>query len=213
MSSDSDLSSFSPESNASPILPTLFEARPHPEPIRLHPIGVDPHCIIGKVLIRVRRSPVHPAVTLDFADKTTFQIRVDGYDPVHRGIPKELEVNSLLDTLFKPPGGQINVRLTIANCRFVQLKDIAHERKDTTESRWNVEHLALAIKFEEEAGWHCVWATMAEYDGQYGPCTFRSFDDVYLDQIQRAPRRHGSIRKRSPGHVNGSVSRLVVPFV
>jgi hypothetical protein len=41
----------------------------------------------------------------------------------------------------------------------------------------------LALKFAEEPGWHCVWATMAEYDGDFGPCTFRSFEDVYLAEL------------------------------
>jgi len=195
-SSSSDASSSSQSYLSTPPV-TPVKMRAQPEPIRLHPIGVDPSCIIGKVLTRIRRSPAHPAVTLDFADSTTYQVRVDGYDPVHRGIPKELETNSLLRPLFKPPGGQIDVHLTIANCRLVKLKDTAHERSETSESRWNVEHLALAMKFEEEEGWHCVWATMAEYAGEYGPCTFRSFDDVYLDQMQRSPQKQKSLRKQS----------------
>src|ERR1700722_95200 len=56
----------------------------------LNAVGIDPADLVGKVLTRVRRSPPHPTLTLDFSDNTTFQILVDGYDPVHRGIPKEL---------------------------------------------------------------------------------------------------------------------------
>ncbi|ETW80836.1 hypothetical protein HETIRDRAFT_247307, partial [Heterobasidion irregulare TC 32-1] len=151
--------------------------------------GVDPASIVGKVLTRIRSSPTHPAVTLDFADRTTYQVRVDGYDPAHRGVPKSLETNALLARLCAPAGVHAHVRLTVARSTFVKLKDTAHARAPASgaESRWGVEHLALAIQFEEQPGWHCVWATMAEYEGEFGPCKFRSFDDVYLDKIQRAP--------------------------
>ena len=176
---------------------TPEKQRKQPESLRLNSIGVDPDQIVGKVLIRIRRSLTHPAVTLHFADNTIYQVRVDGYDPVHRGIPKELEMNSVLVPLFKPPGGQISVHLTITHARFVQLKDTAYEWSETRESRWNVEHLALALKFAEEPGWHCVWATMAEYDGDFGPCTFRSFEDVYLAELDSSPRVHKSL---SPKH-------------
>jgi hypothetical protein len=165
--------------------------------LRLDSIGVDPDQIVGKVLIHIRRSPTHPAVTLRFADKTVYQVRVDGYDPVHRGIPKELEMNSVLLPLFRPPGGQIDVHLTVTHARLVQLKDTAYEWSETAESRWHVEHLALALKFAEEPGWHCVWATMAEYDdGDFGPCTFRNFDDVYLAELELNTSSHR--KRKSP---------------
>ncbi|KAH9002086.1 hypothetical protein EDB86DRAFT_363079 [Lactarius hatsudake] len=173
---------------------TPEKQRKQPESLRLDSIGVDPDQIVGKVLIRIRRSPTHPAVTLHFADNTIYQVRVDGYDPVHRGIPKELEMNSVLVPLFKPPGGQITVHLTVIHARMVKLKDTAHEWSETIDSRWNVEHLALALKFAEVPGWHCVWATMAEYDGDFGPCTFRSFEDVYLAELDSSPR----VRKSPP---------------
>ena len=166
------------------------------ESLRIDSIGVDPDQIVGKVLIRIRRSLTHPAVTLHFADNTIYQVRVDGYDPIHRGIPKELEMNSVLVPLFKPPGGQIDVHLTVTHARLVKLKDTAHEWSETRESRWNVEHLALALKFAEEPGWHCVWATMAEYDGDFGPCTFRSFEDVYLAELDTSPRMRKSPPKQ-----------------
>ena len=186
---------------------TPEKQRKQPESLRLESIGVDPDQIVGKVLIRIRRSLTHPAVTLHFADNTIYQVRVDGYDPIHRGIPKELEMNSVLVPLFKPPGGQIDVHLTVTHARLVKLKDTAHEWSETRESRWNVEHLALALKFAEEPGWHCVWATMAEYDGDFGPCTFRSFEDVYLAELDASPRMlkfppkqrrtpHGTSRRR-----------------
>lgn len=161
-------------------------------------IGVDPDQIVGKVLIHIRRSPTHPAVTLHFADKTVYQVRVDGYDPVHRGIPKELEMNTILLPLFRPPGGQIDVHLTVTHARLVRLKDTAHEWSETAKSKWKVEHVALALKFAEEPGWHCVWATKAEYDGDFGPCTFRNFDDVYLAELNTSsPRKRKSPQKQA----------------
>ncbi|KAF8502299.1 hypothetical protein F5888DRAFT_1184685 [Russula emetica] len=179
--------------------PSPKRPRKQPGCLRLDSIGVDPDLIVGKVLIHIRRSPTHPAVTLHFADKTVYQVRIDGYDPIHRGIPKELEMNSVLLPLFRPPGGQIDVHLTVAQARLVRLKDTAHEWSETAESRWNVEHVALALKFAEEPGsWHCVWATMAEYDGDFGPCTFRNFDDVYLAQLNNtsSPRKRKSPQKQ-----------------
>ncbi|KAI0320915.1 hypothetical protein OF83DRAFT_466371 [Amylostereum chailletii] len=193
MDSASEASLLSSGSSASylssPALPSTNPRR-KPTPIRLQPIGVDPADIVGKVITRIRPSLTHPAVTLDFDDNSTYQVRVDGYDPVYRGIPKALEMNTLLRPLFQPTHGMSQVHLTVADCRLVSLKDVAHQRNDGGESRWSVEHLALAFKFEEQPGWHCCWAIMTEYDGENGPCTFRSFDDVYLDQMPRSPRKH-----------------------
>jgi len=183
----------SSSSNRPPVLSTPRRLWEQPRP---DSIGVDPDQIVGKVLVHTRRSPTHPAVTLHFADNTAYQVRVDGYDPVHRGIPKELETNSVLLPLFKPPAGQIDVHLTVTHARMVLLKDTAHQWSEKAESRWNVEHVAFALKFAEEPGWHCVWATMAEYDGDFGPCTFRSFDDVYLAELRPSPRKHKSPRKQ-----------------
>jgi hypothetical protein len=117
-------------------------------------------------------------------------------------------MNSVLAPLFKPPGGQIDVQLTVTHARLVKLKDTAHEWSETGESRWNVEHLALALKFVEEPGWHCVWATMAEYDGDFGPCTFRSFDDVYLAELHSSPRKRKPPQKQGrAAHGSGISSR------
>jgi hypothetical protein len=203
MSSNTTSSNTSPSSSNTHLSTppaTPKKSRKQPGSLRLDSISVDPSQIVGKVLVHIRKSPIHPAVTLHFSDNTTYQVRVDGYDPVHRGIPKELEMNSVLIPLFKPPGGQIDVQLTVTHARLVELKDTAHEWSETAESRWNVEHLALALKFTEEPGWHCVWATMAEYDGEFGPCTFRSFDDVYLAELRpSSPRKRKSPQKARTG--------------
>jgi hypothetical protein len=195
-------SATSSRSHLSTTPATPERQRKQPESLHLDSIGVDPDQIVGKVLIRIRRSLTHPAVTLHFADNTIYQVRVDGYDPVHRGIPKELEMNSVLVPLFKPPGGQISVHLTVTHARLVKLKDTAHEWSGTRDSRWKIEHLALALKFAEQPGWHCVWATMAEYDGDFGPCTFRSFEDVYLAELDPSPRM-----RKSPPPKHGRTTR------
>jgi len=182
--------SFPPTSGSNGSLSVLSTPRRSREQPRPDSIGVNPDQIVGKVLVYIRRSPAHPAVTLHFADNTTYQVRVYGYDPIHRGIPKELETNSVLLPLFKPPAGQMDVHLTVTHARMVSLKDTAHQWSEKAESRWNVEHVAFALKFAEEPGWHCVWATMAEYDGDFGPCTFRSFDDVYLAELRPPTRKH-----------------------
>jgi hypothetical protein len=118
--------------------------RPPPDALRLQPLGVDPSELVGKVLTRVRQSANHPNLTLDFADKTSYQIRVDGYDPVHRGVPKELEVSPSLHDILSP--GDIG-RLTITNCAMVKMTDKAFRldkgkqrtgaRREEFEDRWD----------------------------------------------------------------------------
>ena len=106
------------------------------QPGSLHPdsIGVDPDQIVVMCL-SVSDAPLPiPAVILHFADNTTYQIRVNGYDLVHWGIPKELEMNLVLLPLFKPPGGQINVHLMVTHAHTVELKDTAYQWSDTTQS-------------------------------------------------------------------------------
>lgn len=175
--------------------PSPSKRRRQPNPLRLSSLGIDPSHIIGKVLTRIRRSPHHPTLTLDFADNTTFQVLVDGYDPVHRGIPKTLEMNSSLDPIFNPPEGQASVDLVVSDCASIKLTDKAFERRNT-ENRWDQNHLGIAFKFGDEKRWHCVWATLSEYDEKMGSCTFRSYDDVYLDRLNRSPRKHRSFNRQ-----------------
>ncbi|KAI0930284.1 hypothetical protein AcV5_007041 [Taiwanofungus camphoratus] len=170
----------------------------HSSPTKPHgpdEIGVDPSQLIGKVLKRVRRSPNHPNVTLHFADDTAFQILVDGYDPVHRGIPKQIEVDPDLEPLFNHQGREAEVNLTICNAAVVTLADKAFEL-GKKESRWDQRHSGIALKFKEENRWHCVWATLAEYDDHGRTnCVFRSYHDVYLDAVHRSPRKRRQTKK------------------
>ncbi|KAL6310351.1 major facilitator superfamily domain-containing protein [Sparassis latifolia] len=137
---------------------------------------------------------------LHFTDNTSFQILVDGYDPVHRGVPKEIEMDPELEPIFNHPGGKCKVDLTILNATVITLADKAFEL-GAKESRWDQDHAGIALKFAEDQKWHCVWATMAEYDDHArgnSRCVFRSYNDVYLATLQRPKnRRHG--RKLSGG--------------
>ncbi|KAH9949557.1 hypothetical protein B0H21DRAFT_99485 [Amylocystis lapponica] len=185
-SADSSLPSPSSSSSSS-----LSWSTPNSRPPQT--LGINPSQLVGKVLKLVRRSPTHPNVTLHFSDNTTFQILVDGYDPVHRGIPKEIEMDPDLEPIFNHPEGQCAVDLTISKAAIVTLTDKAFVLGER-ESRWDQYHSAIAFKFEEENRWHCVWATLAEYNGRgRTDCVFRTYHDVYLDTPHRAPR------KRKPG--------------
>jgi len=165
------------------------------------------------VLTRVRRSPTHPALTLDCSDGSSFQLRIDGYNPSYPGVPKSLEMDSSLDPIFNPPSGQLLVDLTILDCATITLMDKAHdtrvELQGARHEQWDQHHIGVAFKFLEDStgdasgkgwGWHCVWATLAEYDEERGEgdraCVFRSYDDVYLESLQRSPQR--SPKKRGP---------------
>ncbi|KZT26715.1 hypothetical protein NEOLEDRAFT_1131714 [Neolentinus lepideus HHB14362 ss-1] len=229
--SDSGRSASSSSSSATPPSPTTpTKRRQMPQPLRLDSIGVDPSTLVGKTLTRIRRSQSHPALTLDFADNTSFQILVDGYDPVHKGIPKELEMDDGFAGVLESctakadkqrgrsaSGGKLAKGMVITDCALIRLMDKAFERQKVQdadpvwprlapslgkESKWDQNHLGLAFKFAATDGndvpsrWHCVWATLAEYDDTVGTCTFRSYDDVYLNKLERTPRK-GRAKYRS----------------
>ncbi|EEB89363.1 hypothetical protein MPER_12547 [Moniliophthora perniciosa FA553] len=158
--------------------------------------GIDPTTLIGKVLNRARRSSEHPALTLDFADNTSYQIKVEGYDPKWKGIPKELEMNESFDDILLSNDGFIG--LEVIDCAIITLSDKAFERKRSQETdlQWDKRHLGVAFKFAEASPkWHCVWATLTEYDKDMGSCVFRSYDDVYLERLVRSPRKQRSPKK------------------
>ncbi|CCM01481.1 uncharacterized protein FIBRA_03535 [Fibroporia radiculosa] len=164
-------------------------------------VGVDPTQLIGKVLKGVRRSPTHPNVTLYFTDNTAFQILVDGYDPRHRGVPKTIEMDSGLEPIFNHTKDLREVHLTVSNAARVTLADKAFD-KGGRGSKWDQTHRGIALKFKEDNQWHCVWATLAEYDDvERMNCTFRSYHDVYLDVLdQPATSRKRRSRKRGQGY-------------
>ena len=171
----------------SPPSPTKPRRRPPPL------FGSDPSDLIGRVLTSVKKSPNHPTLTLDFSDNTTFQILVDGYNPHpdYQGISKILEMDYASDAIFNPPGGVLHTDLTIRDCAMIHLSDRAF---DSTQ-QWDQSHQGIVFKFGGENSWHCVWAALAEYDETDGRCIFRSYNDVYLESLQRSPR---SPRKRQP---------------
>lgn len=181
----------SPTTSCTPPLPS--KPRRRPVPLRLQSLGVDPSLLVGKVLTKLSRSSKHPTLTLDFSDNTTFQILVDGYDPVHRGLPKELEMDSSLEQLLTT--GQAYVEWTIKDCALITLTDKAFESRER-EQRWDQNHTGVAFRCLEDRMWHCVWATLTDHD--HDKCVFRSYDDVYIDQLHRSPRKHRAHVPESP---------------
>ncbi|KAJ8587160.1 hypothetical protein M405DRAFT_822055 [Rhizopogon salebrosus TDB-379] len=176
----------------SPPLPSSSKSRRRPVSLST---GVDPGLLVGKVLTRLSRSRKHPTLTLDFSDNTTFQVLVDGYDPVHRGLPKELEMDSSLEQLLSTPTGQALVDWTIEDCALITLSDKAFESKEM-EQRWDQDHIGVAFRSSEDRKWHCVWVTLTDHDG--GTCVFRSYGDVYINQLHRSPRKRRSHVPYSP---------------
>ncbi|KAF7321732.1 hypothetical protein MKEN_00694900 [Mycena kentingensis (nom. inval.)] len=171
-------------------------SRPRPPSLRMDYPGINPAFLIGKVLTSARRSDKHPACTLSFSDGTFVQIKVDGYNPAHPGVPKELEMSPALNELVD--SGDV-VDLTVTDCALITLSDKAFAGIDNC---WDQRHLGLAFKFatasdDAASPWHCVWAVLEEHSTA-GACVFRTYDDVYLEELQRSPRkpRH---RKKSGG--------------
>ena len=186
-----------------PIAPPQPRTRALTLDARPHGIGVDPSALVGKKLARVRRSRTNPCITLHCADGSAFQVLVVGYDPQHRGIPKVLESDSpVLNPRGAAESAHADLRLTISHAASITLSDKAFQARPgpssdggveglglpkvrkQREDRWTQRHAAFALKFEEEQGWHCVWATMSEYDEQdRDRCVFRNYADVYLDRL------------------------------
>lgn len=48
-----------------------------------------------------------------------------------------------------------------------------------------------------EERWHCVWAALEEFDDA-GQCTFKSFNDVYLERLGRPPSKSEHHRANGP---------------
>ena len=217
-SASSNTTPPSPSSSRPPNLRKRTQSRPFSR-------GIDPSVLNGCVLTRIVRSRTHPAVSLYTEDGRSFQVRVDGYDPAHAGLPREIECNAALAPLFGPasPSTPISattprsdsfpthsrsksggwkwndagnaVRLTVQAARYISMKDAALSRDAVgQELRWSVEHLALAFKFVEKDGWHCCWASMAERDASSGQTAYRTFDDVYVEEVPRSPRKKRNAR-------------------
>ena len=91
-----------------------------------------------------------------------------------------------LASLLDAADGQLDVAFSIEDCVLITLTDKAFALKQN-EQRWDQNHIGVAFKFREDRSWHCVWATLADHE--HGQCVFRSYDDVYLDQLQRSPRK------------------------
>ncbi|GBE81085.1 hypothetical protein SCP_0308100 [Sparassis crispa] len=160
-------------------------------------IGVNPSELVGKVLKHVQRSRNHPSVTLHFTDNTVYQILVDGYNPVHRGLPKDLEMDSGLEPILNPADGRCDVNLTLTNATVITMVDKAFQLGER-ESQWDQQHSALALRFAEDNQWHCVWATLMDWERDESGesrCVFRSYHDVYVNTFQPSVRKGAGVYK------------------
>lgn len=168
------------------------------------PKGIDPQQLVGKRLMLIRRSADHPAVFLSFEDGSEYQVLVDGYDPRHGGC--ELELSPDLERILSKPGKQA-VESIITHSRFTRMSDFASKRGQY-EERWTVMHDAFTFKIADSPRWHCISAMRAEYE-KSGACTFRTFDDVYLEHVASVPR---SPQKQSKFEIRTPVSPSKRPF-
>ncbi|KAF7315444.1 hypothetical protein MIND_00059300 [Mycena indigotica] len=174
--------------------------RPRPPSLRLDHLGLDPSSLVGRVLKTIKHSEKHPSLTLHFLDGTRIQIMVDGYSPAHPGVPKELEMSPSFRALFNAGD---SVDLTVTDCALITLSDKAFALESN--DQWDQRHLGVAFKFSAASGsldglpdpWHCVWATLEEHD-QHGSCIFRTYEDVYLEELQRSPRKARHRKQSGP---------------
>lgn len=151
--------------------------------------GVDPSEIVGKVLKSIRRSPSHPAMTLHFADKTTYQIRIEGYDPAHPGVPKQFEMDMDLSALLASEKAE-DLNWTVTKARMFKMLDKGFSELGKERTSWHLDHTALAFQCEETKTWYCVWVCLEERN-EWGACVFRNYHDIYLERLDRSasPRR------------------------
>ena len=161
------------------------------------PDEVNPVSLVGKTLVQVRRSPNHPSITLNFSDKSSYQIRIDGYNPQFPGLNKVLEMNAQSHGVFPESGGQTNVNLTVDRCASITMRDKAFDARGSKETTWDQTHLGVVFKFRERDGWHCLWAMLADSDSSTGLCVFRNFEDVYIAQAPTRPFNKGHNKRRS----------------
>ena len=89
----------------------------------------------------------HPTVTMHFEDRSTFQIRVDGYNPAHPGVPKTMETDPELGSLLAA-NGPVDMGYTVAKAAVINMKDRAFQLGQR-EMTWNQRHAGIAFKFEE----------------------------------------------------------------
>ncbi|KAJ3554025.1 hypothetical protein NM688_g3316 [Phlebia brevispora] len=158
----------------------------NPAAQRFQRLGVPPTDLVGKVLCQIHRSKNHPVLTLHFTDNTVYQIRVDGYDPAYPGLPKLFELDAIFDDFLSDE--QTPHHLTITRAHILTIKDGGFELlPGERESKFSQGHDSIALKFEGYDGWRCISAMIIQRD-EVGRCIFRSFQDIYLDKLDRRSR-------------------------
>ena len=110
------------------------------------PIGISPCDMTGKMLRSIRPSESHPALTLQFSDNTTYQVRVDGYNPSYPGLPKQIEMSPGLQDLLKRSSEQ-DLNLTVLKATIINLEDRGYQG-GRDESSWMKRHAGIALQFD-----------------------------------------------------------------
>lgn len=95
---------------------------------------------------------------MHFEDRTAFQIRVNGYCPIHPGVPKTVETNPELRPLLAAEGNT-GVGYTVANAKMINMTDRAFKLGEG-ETTWDQRHIGVAFKFEGYAK-HFVMSDVA----------------------------------------------------
>ena len=161
-----------------------------PDTLRINTVGISPKEMIGRQLKRITRSATHPVITFFFNDDTSFQVRVDGYNPGYPGLPKAIETDPELESVLIDLDNHCDMVYTISQATLITLTDRAFQAgtQGRPDSEWKQVHSGFAFKLQEEGRWHCLWATLAEFDSS-GRCTFRSYDDVYVERVERSSHK------------------------
>ena len=111
-------------------------------------MGIDPSELVGKVLKSIRRSPSRPTMTVRFADNTTYQVRIDGYNPSHPGVPKQLEMDMDLSSLLASEQAE-DLNWKVTKARTFKMLDKGFSKLGKKEDSWHLDHTALAFQCEE----------------------------------------------------------------
>lgn len=133
-----------------PKLPPNRHSRKEPTAHRgesVRPPGIHPSELVGKVLTSIRASKSHPTVTLHFADRSAFQIRVVGYSPTHPGVPKTIEISPELASLLTADG-TADAGHTVAKAAVINMTDKAFQRGKRANT-WDQRHVGVAFKFQQ----------------------------------------------------------------
>ena len=99
--------------------------------------------MVGKVLKSIRHS--HPISTLHFTGRTAYQIRIDGYNPSHPGVPKQLETDMDFSSLLASEQAA-DLNWTITKAGIFKMPDKRFSQFDKRRASWHLDRAALAFQ-------------------------------------------------------------------